>query len=316
MKRRMAYELLTNPQLQSQVAALPQVAFSNVLREITLIERAESELGVTLSEEEERQRLTIRLGVSEDAGGQAFAEALRDALDESRLNETEYRRFIRASGIEEKVRAKFTAEAPATDEQAKLEVIAAGSQEEALQAIVRIGSGEEWASVAKALSREGDVQTTGGVKDFNNRDSIDLTYQNYAFTAPIGEISNPPLEGNGLFYVVRVVERKDAELTEPQKSNYAGRRFREWLEATQLKMNIKRDWEDDAQADALTSVIDDVGDEVIRQRQEREQAAQTPITVPDVQPTAAPDGQPTTGPEAQPPVEPSAPEPQPTAAAP
>ena len=74
--------------------------------------------------------------------------------------------MVRANALKNKVTAKYTAELPATVSQAKFEVIQTDTQDDANAALLRVNSGEDWATVAKAVSKESDVATTGGLHDY------------------------------------------------------------------------------------------------------------------------------------------------------
>lgn len=294
MKRRMEYEFLTNTSLTQQPELVPEYAYQSLLNELTLIQRAESELGVTVTEEELQTRLRVRAGLT-DADSQQFAEGYARALKSSRLTDAEFRRLVKAQVLEEKARQYFQAQAPAKEQQAKLEVIATADQDTARQAINRLRFGESWDSVAKALSEDPQAASNGGLIDFAPRDSVNPIYRDYAFSAPIGEISDPPIEGSATVFVVRVVERKEADLTDPQKANFAQTRLTEWLQNMQTQISVVDKWDTPDQTDALDSVIKSVGNEVLRRQQEQQQQQQPPpiATVPippEGEPPAVPTG--------------------------
>lgn len=256
MVRRMEYEYFTSSVFQQQPSALPEATYLNLLNELTLVNRAESDLGVTLTPEEVDQELRRKVGVAQDADPATFADRYRTALKASGLTDNEYRRLARAEALETKVRDNLQLAAPASVPQARLEVIQVRDEDAARAAISRINGGEDFATVARELSTEADVETTGGVKEFAPEGSFNAVYDSYAFTSEVGKLSDPALAGpGGTFYIVRVAAREDRPLTEDQKPAYVSQAYAEWLTATQEMMNVQRDWEPDAQADALLKVL-------------------------------------------------------------
>lgn len=255
MKRRMAFEYFSNAAFQQQAQVLPEATYLNLVNELTLISRAESELGIIATPEELQAAMKTRVGVPETADDAAFADAYKTTLDASGLKDSEYRRLVRAEVLAQKIQDKFEAEAPAQVEQAKLDVIAVNDEPAAQAAIARINAGEDWATVAKEISTEPDADTTGGVKDFTPKGGFNAAYDDLAFTLPVGEVSGAiPGAGTSIF-VIRVAERGPRDLTEDQKPLYVNRQYGDWLSTTQAKMTITRDWEPEAQRDALIDVL-------------------------------------------------------------
>jgi len=303
MKRRMEHELRQQPSLRQQVSIIPEYAYQSLLNELTLISRAESELGITVTDEEVETSLRQRIGASPDAEPRVFADRFREALDNSGLNESEYRRLVKSDLLSNKVREKFRNEAPAEIEQAKVEVVVTNDEEAARTAIERINAGEAWANVARDLSVDPTADATGGVTDFNINGAFEEAYNDFAFSAEVGQVSDPlPTNGGAPYYVVRVIERATQTMTEQQKSEYVELQYRNWLEDTQAKMSIVRNWEEEDQIEALLDVLDAVPTPAPTQ----------PIVVPTVQVVPSPGAGATTEAGATPAsgaTEPSAPNP-------
>lgn len=280
MKRRMAHEFLanTNYQTQSGLQILPEAAYQTLLNELTTTTQAESKLGITLTQEEFDVAFRERIVVSAQADQRTYADGLRKELDKTGLTEAELRRLVRADAMTRKIQDKFKAEAPATTLQAKLEVISTQTEEAAKQAIDLINGGEEFATVAKSVSREADVQTTGGVHEYGPKGSFNATYDDYAFTGEIGKLSAPLSSGNATsptFYVVRVIDRSDQPTQESEKPAIASQRLADWLKSTQDELQaagkIKRDWEQQAQGDALLSVVEHAGPKLAAQQRKQQE---------------------------------------------
>jgi hypothetical protein len=262
MRRHMAYDVRQNPSyLQSQAAftSLPQAAYQELLDEIILVTRGPSEQNVSVSDDELDQALRTRVGVAKEASQKDFAAAFRGALDKSGLKESEYRRMVLAEQIQIKIQQKVTAELPATLPQAKVDVIQTDTKDAADQALLRVKAGEDWATVADALSTAPDKATTHGSFDFQLEGEMNQAYSGFAFSAAPGSISDVITSGaasSQTFYVVRLAERADRPLTDTQKPAEAQRRYSKWLADAEGHLVIANHWDQKAQNDALLWVLD------------------------------------------------------------
>lgn len=258
MKRRMQYERGLNPQYESALQILPELAYLEALEDLTVISRA-GELGVTATPEEIDANLRTRLGVAAEADQRTFADAFRDELDRTGLHESEYRRIVHAALLTQKIRDKFTAEAPASVEQASVEQISTSDIGVARQARERLVAGEEWVAVARELSTDPAVEETGGRVEFAPDGGLNAAYNDYAFEAEPGEISEPlsAVTDQPPFYIVRVLERSEQPLTDEQKPTYVSNQYGTWIEDTQAKMEIERNWDENDQREALNDVLSD-----------------------------------------------------------
>ncbi len=273
MRRRMGYEYSQGPnasafqQSSQAVTVLGETTYRAELDEITLVTRAESDLGVTLTSDEVQQNLLAKLGLASNATNQAVADALKKQLDLTGLTETEYRRLLRGQQLESKVVAKFTSEVPATVSQAKFDLIQTATQDDANAALYRVNSGEDWATVAKAVSKESNVATTGGLHDYSPVDLADATYQSFLSTAKPGDTSAVLQNSSGtVFYIVRLVDRSDQPVTDSEKPGLANKQYNDWLTNTEASMTVFRDWDTQAQSDALGWVASNILPKVQKQQ--------------------------------------------------
>jgi len=257
MKRRMAYELAQNPLYDRSPQILPQLAFSNLVDEIGVVTHAEGEQGVTATDEEVGQQIGFKINAVA-ADQKTFAMALRKALNENGLTEDEFRRMQKAELLTNKINQKLTNEVPATVQQAKLEVIQTATIDEAKKAGDRVRAGEDWAAVAKEVSKESNVQTTGGLHDYAPRGSFSANYEDAAFSAPIGQVSDPLASADGTTYlVIRVLDRADRPVADAQKAPIVRKQYQDWLSNVRSEMLIVDRWTSDlkGQNSALVDVV-------------------------------------------------------------
>ena len=277
IKRRMAYELFQNPTYQQAPTTLATGVLQQLTNELTVIAKAESGLGITLSDDEFNARLQGAVGSSGSSDGRAFADALKRTLDSAGLTDAEFRRKTRAEALAQKISQKFQAELPATAMQAKVEVIATKEEADAKKAVDRVNAGEDWATVARAASAEPDVQTTGGLHDYAPQGTLDPAYDALAFSAAIGEVSQPLLADNGYYYVIRVVDRADKPVTDAQKPQLTSKAVNDWLSQQQAEMAISQDFDTASQNDALASAEASVFPKLIQQQIQQQQLAQPTV---------------------------------------
>jgi len=298
IRRRMGYELAQNlAKYQRDTSTLGEDAYTAELDEITLVTRAEKEFNATLTDAEFQNTLFARLGLPSNASGGAFTAALKRQLDQTGLREDEYRRMVRASALKSKVMTTIQNLLPATVPQAKVEVIVAATQDEANAALARVKAGEDWATVAKAVSKDSDVATTGGLHDYAPQEAVDPAYENFAFTAQPGEVSAVLPTNGSAFYVVRLVDRTEQPLKDTDKTTVATKRYSDWLMSTQQTMGVKRNWDPKAQSDALAWVGKNIVPKIAAQQAAQRAtavAAQT-MAAQQASPTAGA-GQPTAAP--------------------
>ena len=289
MKRRMSYEFLQNTAYQSQQGfqLLAPAAFQAELNELTEITQAGPRLGVTLDQSEFDQKLHEKLAVPATADQRAFADAFRTALDKTGLTESEFRTIARAEAFDKKILDKFKTDAPGTTLQSKVGVITTQTEDEAKAAIQRIKAGEDFSAVAKDMSKEPDAATTGGIKEYGPKGTLLTIYEDFAFSADIGAISEPLTTGDAAsragvnpantvpYYVVKVIDRSDQAVTDAQKSQIAGRNQRDWLKTTQDEMlgdgTYKKDWDDKSQLDAVTAIAPSLAAKLAAQAKKKQQ---------------------------------------------
>jgi hypothetical protein len=220
--------------------------------------------------------------------------------------------MLRANLLSQKVTDKFTTELPATTAQAKFDLIQADTQDNANNALLRVDAGQDWATVAKDTSQESDVATSGGLHDYTPLDLVDATYESFVSTANPGDTSQVLPNSNGsAFYIVRLVDRSDQPVRDTDKPALANKKYSDWLTNTQESMSVFRDWDTQAQSDALAWV----GANILPKVREQQIAAQATQAAASSAAATAQALQPTPGtPAAQ--ATPGTPESQPTSAAP
>ena len=243
MKRRMAYEFLNNTTYQTQDGAqiLPEATYQTLLNELTEITQAESEFGITLTDAEFDEKLRSRIVVSPAADQRTFADGLRKELDKTGLRSPSSL-LVRAEAIDTKITDKFKAEAPATTQQAKIEVIADGPRTRRSRRSTA-STGERISQPSPKRSRASPTgrplvafTTTDPRARLTWRTTITRLRARSASSArrfrPVGVV----------FYVVRVIDRSDQAVKDSQKPTIAEKQRRDWLKNRRTNCRARAAW--------------------------------------------------------------------------
>jgi hypothetical protein len=243
--------------------------------ELTNVARAET-IPVTVDEAAIDTAMRTRIGVSPEADSSTFQDALRRQLEATGLNETEYRRLVESETLETAIVDKFQGELPASLLQASVEVINTETREEAEAARDRVNGGEAFADVAREVSLEPTAEETGGVKEYGAEGSFNAAYDAFAFSAEVGELSEPlPAAGDLSFYIVRVIDRSEQPVADDAKPGLARDEYTEWLATTRSEMEssgaLVNNFEPEDQLEAARAVLDDATPRLIEQAEQQEQ---------------------------------------------
>lgn len=179
-----------------------------------LLQVAADDLGIEVTDEQVAQE---REELVESAGGE---EALQQTLETSNISEDELDDLLRNRVIQdaigeqlgeevtdEEVRAAFEADAQGQfGEQVEARHILTETEEQAQQAIERIQSGEDFATVAQEMSIDTASAENGGELGLVARGRTVEPFEEAAFNAEVGELVGP-VETEFGFHVIEVTDR-------------------------------------------------------------------------------------------------------------
>jgi hypothetical protein len=278
MKRRMAYELFQSGGSQQLAQVLGDTVTQALKQEIIIDLKAESDQGISVTDEELNQKLNSALGLGSPTDSKAFADALKKQLASTGLTDAEFRRKVRVELLTTKLNAKFTSEVPASVMQAKFDVILTQTEADAQAAADRVNAGEDWATVAKEVSKEANVATTGGVHNYAPEAALDPTYATEVFSSNIGAVVGPLAAANGTFFVIRVEDRSEQPVNDTQKQQLAQKAFNDWITKMEGELTIKLDFDVQSQNDAINSILPGVIAKLQEQAAQQQQQPQVPPT--------------------------------------
>jgi parvulin-like peptidyl-prolyl isomerase len=207
-------EALRDPQVPEQLKNDPQAKKSlqievlDALVQITLMEQAAKELGVTVTDQEVRARLQeLITGVG---GRQAYDQLLK----ERGLTEESVDAKVRSAVLGEKAKQKIDERVQVSDtdvakayaDSTSARHILLRTKEEAQQVKDRIAAGEDFAAVAKERSGDEGTKDKGGDLGFVSRGSMVAEFEQALFAATRGEVVGPVQTQFGFHVIQRLPE--------------------------------------------------------------------------------------------------------------
>jgi parvulin-like peptidyl-prolyl isomerase len=179
-----------------------------------LLQAAADDLDIEVTDAQVAEQREILV---ESAGGE---EALQQTLETSDISEDELDELLRNQVIQEaigeqlgeevtdeEVRAAFEADPQGQfGEQVEVRHVLTETEEEAQQAIERIESGEDFATVAQEMSIDPGSTENGGELGLVARGTTVEPFEEAAFGAEVGELVGP-VESEFGFHVIEVTDR-------------------------------------------------------------------------------------------------------------
>lgn len=259
LERRMALEMVRVPGYRQSPQVVPNVVVGRLEDEGVLFAAAPG-LGIDVTEEEIDAEIGQGLQVDPKGDPRAFASAYRDAVRQSGLHADEYRGWVRAQLLEERVRQKFLDEVPDAETQARARVILVATEEEARTVIQRLEAGEDFAALAGELSLDEVTKAKGGETDWRVQGVQEQAVDGFLFSAEPGARSEPLALSQG-YAIVELLERQEGRpLTEEQRTIVARRNYARWLEDSRATLEVVRSLESDEAAEALGRALKAVGE--------------------------------------------------------
>lgn len=257
-ERRLRLTLRNNTTLLEALDSAPIYALSELELQGVLFEGA-PRLGVDVSEEDVDVEIRGQLGLPEGGDERTFASLYGEAVRDSGLHTDEYRSWLRASLLGERMWEKFRDEAPPAETQVRARLIQVETEEEAREVIRRLEGGEDFVALAGELSLDEVTKENGGDTDWLLRGEAVESVEEFLFTADVGARSEPLAVTNG-YFVVELLERQDErEISEEQKEIVASRDYEEWIQAARASLEVVYSLEAEDQAQALANALEGLG---------------------------------------------------------
>ncbi len=237
--------------------ALPTV--SDLLIQEEVVRRFAGELGVTASEDETREEIASRLGITAD--DESFDVVFQQELARSQLSETDYRQMIEAAVVTDKLRDKFLAEVPESADSVHYRQIAVGEPAKADEVVAEIEGGADFAALAaEDFNLDFANKENGGDVGWVPTGVLDASTEELVFALQPGELSEPIPTARGVLVIEMLEKDSDHPVEEDQKEPLAGRLFADWIEENKQSLSIVNnlDVRGDFDQDKVAWVVDHV----------------------------------------------------------
>ena len=177
--------------------------------------------------------------MTEDEFQQLYTTYLKQSLKPLDISERQFRSWVEASLLIEKLREQIEAQVPATAEQVEMRTMSLDSAERANELVARLDAGEDFQTLADEL--EEDEEVTGHSVELGwlprsilERD-LGPELADLAFSLEVGEHSQPVPEDGGMWYtIIQVVGHEERELEPFARQQLGADAFQEWLDAQQV----------------------------------------------------------------------------------
>jgi parvulin-like peptidyl-prolyl isomerase len=146
--------------------------------------------------------------------------------------------------LKDKVQKALGEEVPQIAEQAHARHILVETEDEAKKVVERLKNGEDFATLAKELSKDSGSAAQGGDLGFVPRGSFVETVDEAVFSLPLGQVSDP-IQSDFGWHVVEVLEREERELSPVDYSRIQRQAYSDWLTTARTAANIQDFWSTD-----------------------------------------------------------------------
>ena len=182
--------------------------------------------------------------MTEEAFRERYNAYMKEALKPIDISEQQYRSWIEASLLTDKVREQVVAEAPDTAEQVKVRYLFVDDEDRANDLVARLDAGEDFQALVDELVEDEEVAGFGRELDWYPRGLLerylDADLADLAFELGVGERSQPVLSQDGMRYsIIDVVGREVRDLDESQRQALGEDAFLEWLDAQKALVERK-----------------------------------------------------------------------------
>jgi parvulin-like peptidyl-prolyl isomerase len=166
----------------------------------------------------------------------------QDALTAMGLDDKQFRGIIERGLYRSKLQDLLASQVPTTGLIIDVQMIVTDTQEAAVAAQTRIQNGEDFATVAKEVSSDPQVQDNGGDLGWVTTGQLSSSYgqavEDLAFSMSVGQVSE--VESNSSFYVIKIVDRNEngplPETVLTQRQNSA---LQDWLTQRKDSPDVK-----------------------------------------------------------------------------
>lgn len=161
------------------------------------------------------------------------------------FTEQEFRALFETQLLRDKLQAVLAERVPTTEEQVHARHILVETEDEAKKVVERLKAGEDFAALAKELSKDDSNKDNGGDLGWFGRGVMVPEFETAAFSLEIGKISDPVKTDFG-YHILEVLEKDPNhpidEATLEQRKSTA---LQDWLSTQRYSDRVRRYWSSD-----------------------------------------------------------------------
>lgn len=221
------------PSVVQAASAVPAV--SGLLTQEAIVRRFAGELDIAATEEEIREEIGDRLGITAD--DESFDVVFEQELSRSGLSEQDYRDMIEAAVLTRKLRDKFSGEVPASAESVHFRRILVSEQQTADDIRDEIEAGADFAVLASENSLDTTTKENGGDLGWVPRGVLDASTEELLFALDIGEITTIPVP-QGVFVIEMLEKADDRAVEESQIQPLVTRALDSWVQEKMQSLTV------------------------------------------------------------------------------
>jgi parvulin-like peptidyl-prolyl isomerase len=181
-----------------------------------------------------------------------WLQTLRDVVG---IDETQYRQIIRAAVLKDKLQEALGEETPKVAEQVHARHILVETEDEAKEVIERLNKGEDFAELAKELSKDTTSGLEGGDLGFVPRGRFVEAVEEPVFTLPVGQVSEP-IQSDFGWHVIEVLAREERELSPTDYQLSQRQAYTKWLTDMRAAADVQEFWTIEKAPEDDTSLLE------------------------------------------------------------
>ena len=209
------------------------IGMLTTLTEEEFIRQGATRYGIEVTPDEIDELIRdIARGENETISESEFKAWYRNALNEIKLSDAEYREWLGTILLADRLNAYFVERIPTVAEQVHLHIIVLSSPEDADAAKARIEEGEDFSELARELSIDEESAEQGGDIGWWPQGALEPNLGYVAFNVEIGQVSDLVLidEEGQIYAICMITERQSARDVEEDKLEVLKDIiFQEWL---------------------------------------------------------------------------------------
>jgi foldase protein PrsA len=214
-------------QLQTELTTVSETTLDEMIDDALVQEKAK-EVGITVTSADVQQTIDDQVQQAASPPVQTpvtdtqeitptaipqdqLDQIYQDALTRMGLSDKEFRDIVERGLYRTRLQEYLASQVVTTGLVIHVQMIVTDTQEVAVAAQTRIENGEDFATVAKEVSSDPNVQDNGGDLGWVTTGQLSSSYgqpmEDLAFSLGVGQMGN--VESDGKFYVVQVLDRNE-----------------------------------------------------------------------------------------------------------